>query len=127
MYSNWVPVWRTEMSGLQSKLNDSRGKGRVMQLCRLKFCPYLPLKVMPQCNPTILPFFKQELEMLLVWGNVSEGTAVFCHLLFSPFVNLWPALVISNVLIALGVLENLVDYLHSKHQGTGNSQLNSNA
>lgn len=82
---------------------------------------------MSQCNLIILPFFNQELEMLLVWGNVSEGTAVFCHLLFSPFVNLWPALVISNVLIALGVLENLADYLHSKHQGTGNAQLNSNA
>lgn len=43
---------------------------------------------------------------------------------FSPFVNLWPALVVGRVLIASGVLENLADYLHSKHQGTGNAQLN---
>lgn len=83
---------------------------------------------MSQCNLMILVFFNQDLEMLLVWGNVSEfQTAVFCHLLFSPFVNTRPALVISSVLIALGVLENLANYLHSKHQGTGNAQLNSKA
>ena len=82
---------------------------------------------MPQYNLMILLFFNQDLEMLLTWGNVLEGTAVFCHLLFSPFANLWPALVISSVLIALGVLKNLADYLHSKYQGTGNAQLNSKA
>jgi len=50
--------------------------------------------------------------MLLLGGKVSDRTAVFYRLLFSPFVNLWTALVISSVRIALGVLENLADYLH---------------
>lgn len=34
-------------------------------------------------------------------------------------------LVISSVLTALGILENLADSLHGKDQGTGKVQLNS--